>query len=115
MVGEGLVHKRIGKNHKLLFVNKAIYICDYQNDGVTKRGVSLRIKNPLGGMANSKEFLSKDVKFDIRLKKMILYITYSFFAKFELKKSIIDGGYPILAIICTPFSYLLYRYWKNKY
>lgn len=114
-VATGLVHKKIGTKYKILFVNKAIYVCEYQQDGLTNAGAAWRIKNPLGGMENSKEFLTRDVRFSIRVKKMLLYGTYAFLAKKKLKETILKSGNPILSLVCTPFSFIIYSYWKKKY
>jgi glycosyltransferase involved in cell wall biosynthesis len=114
-VATGVVHKRISEMYNIILSNKPIYICDYQEDGLTNAGVAWRIKNPLGGMANSKAFFTKDVLFSIRLKKLILYITYSFFSKQKYKNTLTESGYPLLSFICTPFSLFLYQYWQKKY
>ncbi|MFJ7186834.1 glycosyltransferase family 2 protein [Lysinibacillus xylanilyticus] len=110
-IGEGVVHKRIGNKYKCVFNNKVIYISEYLEDGLSKAGREMRVRNPLGGMAISKEFLSKDISLKIRIKKMILYVTYGFFAKFEYRKIISSSGNPLFATMCTPISYILYKKW----
>lgn len=112
-VGESTIHKRIGDRYKCVFVNKVIYKGDYLHDGLSKAGRKMRIKNPLGGMVNSKEFLTNGISINIRIKKMILYITYGYFAKIKVSKIIKESGDTILATICTPLSYLLYKKWKK--
>lgn len=114
-LGEGIVHKKIGDRYKSVFTNKSIYVSEYQKDGLTKAGAAMRIKNPLGGMANSKAFISENVCFKVRLKKTILYILYGLFAKVRLKKIINDSEAPYFAAACSPLSFLLYIYWKKKY
>lgn len=51
-LGEGIIHKRIGDCYKSVFINKVIYKGDYLEGGLSDSGRELRIKNPLGGMAN---------------------------------------------------------------
>jgi glycosyltransferase involved in cell wall biosynthesis len=114
-IGEGIIHKRIGNYYKSVFINKVIYKSEYLDDGLTKAGRALRVKTPLGGMAISKEFLTKDVHFKIRSKKMILYITYGLLAKIKLKKIIASSEHTLLALSCLPFAYVLYKRWKKKY
>jgi glycosyltransferase involved in cell wall biosynthesis len=112
-VPTGMIHKRISEKYKILFCNKAIYIAEYQEDGISKQGKAFRIRNPLGGMANSKEFLSNNIRFDIRLKKMILYLTYSFFARQKLINSIHNSGYTFFSLCCIPTAYIYYLYLKT--
>ncbi len=111
-IGEGIVHKRIGNKYKCLFINKVIYLGEYLEDGLSIAGRGMRVRNPLGGMAISKEFLTKDISIKIRIKKMVLYVTYGLFAKLKYSKIISSSGYPILATMCTPISYILYKKWK---
>jgi glycosyltransferase involved in cell wall biosynthesis len=113
-IGEGTVHKRIGDHYKCVFINKVIYKGEYLVDGLSKAGKKMRIKNPLGGMINSKEFFTNDVSLKIKLKKMILFITYGFFAKLKYKKILFDSGHLFLTIICTPIAYLLYKKWSKQ-
>jgi len=112
-IGEGIVHKRIGNKYKCIFINKIIYRGEYLEDGLSKAGRAMRVRNPLGGMAISKEFITKDVSFKIRIKKIILYVTYGMFANLEYRKIISGSGHPIISIMCTPFSYVYYRRWRT--
>lgn len=114
-IAESTIHKRANNGYKAVFINKPIYISDYLEDGLTKKGLSMRLKNPLGGMENSKEFLTKDVCLKVRLKKMILYIVYGIIARYKIKEIIFSNRYPLMAILCMPLSFSLYIYWKIKY
>lgn len=112
-IGEGIVHKRIGDKYKCMFINKVIYRGEYLEDGLSKAGRVMRVRNPLGGMAISKEFLTKDISFKIRIKKMILYVTYGLFANLKYSKIISSSGNPLLSIMCTPLSYIFYKKWRT--
>lgn len=114
-LGESTVHTVIGEKYKSVFINKVIYIGEYLKDGLSVAGLPMRIKNPLGGMLNSKKYLSKKVKFPIRFKKTILFITYGFLSGKQAKNIIMDSGLPFLTTICMPFGYSLYLYWGKKY
>lgn len=114
-IGEGTVHKRIGGHYKSIFINKVIYKGEYLQDGLSKAGKNMRIRNPLGGMANSKEFLTKDVALKTRIKKMVLYVTYGFFANIKIRNILLGSGHALFVTMCIPVSYLLYRRWKQRY
>ncbi|CAN7341582.1 glycosyltransferase family A protein [Paenibacillus sp. LjRoot56] len=125
-IGESIVHKRIGDKYKGVFINKVIYKGEYLEEGLSKSGKRMRIRNPLGGMDLSKEFLTRDVCFKVKSKKMILYLTYGFFASKKIKfmleglgtsrtknnDLILQMGLFFLAL---PFAWCLHKYWGNKY
>lgn len=114
-LSEGIIWTQIGRAYKAVYINKPIYVTEYLNDGLTKSGRGLRIKCPLGGMLNSKDYLQKDIRLNVRIKQMILYQCYGLFAKKNLHEMINSCGCKILFILCTPCGYLLYKYWKFKY
>ncbi len=114
-LGEGIIHKRIGDCYKSVFINKVIYKGDYLEGGLSDSGRELRIKNPLGGMANSKEFVGRDVNLRIRIKKMTLYLTYGMFSGLKYWDIVCDSEFPVLAVVCTPMSLVLFMYWLKAY
>ena len=114
-LSEGIVWTQIGRSYKCVYINKAIYITEYLDGGLTRSGRTLRIKCPLGGMLNSKDYLHKDIKLIIRIKQMLLYQCYGFFAKKSIFEMIDDCEYKILYTLCIPGGYLLHKYWKFKY
>lgn len=92
-----------------------LYICDYREDGLTKAGRKMRIKNPLGGRYNSQLYMHPRLPIKTRVKKGILYTCYSLFASVGLLRIIKENPYKILTILTFLPGYGLYLYWKNKY
>lgn len=114
-LSEGLVWTKMGREYVCIYINKAIYITEYLDAGLTKSGRLLRIKCPLGGMESCKEGLHTDINIKQRIKHMLLYQCYGFFAKKKLSEMINNCGYRILFTLCIPGGYLLYKYWKYRY
>ncbi|ANU17910.1 hypothetical protein BBI11_13095 [Planococcus maritimus] len=114
-VGEGSIWCTIAKEKNMLFVNKVIYIFEYEEDGLTKSGKNMRIRNPLGGMFAAKVVLSKEFNWLIRIKKMWLFICYGFFAKMSVFEMYKESPMKIFFLVNIPFGYLLYKYWDKKY
>ena len=114
-IGEHIVWVRMARKYKTLHVNKIIYITEYLEGGLTKSGRSMRIKCPLGGMESSKECVDNRFKMKMRLKNMMLYICYGFFAKKSIYSIIRESGNSYLAMTALIPSYILYIYWKLKY
>ena len=48
-MGEGVLWNRVAITHKCVYINDVIYICEYLEDGLTKSGRAMRIRNPRGG------------------------------------------------------------------
>ncbi|TYS69703.1 glycosyltransferase family 2 protein [Sutcliffiella horikoshii] len=114
-VGEGSIWCMIAKEKDMLFVNKVIYIYEYEEGGLTRAGKSLRVKNPLGGMFGAKVTLSKEFNWRMKTKKMWLFICYGFFAKMRIKDMFKECPMKVYFIINIPFGFFLYLYWKSKY
>jgi glycosyltransferase involved in cell wall biosynthesis len=112
-IGEGIIHKQIGDRHKSVFINKVIYKCEYLDDGLSRAGKKMRINNPKGGMANSKVFQTKNVALKVRLKKMLLFVTYGLLSDMDYRIIVKTSGNPLLVTICTPVSYLIYLKWRK--
>lgn len=111
----GYVWNLISLHYNMIFINKIIYIAEYLEGGLTKSGKKIRVKSPLGGMENSKVYFSDKFPVDIKIKKMILYICYGFFAKKTIPFMINDCKTEKLFIFCLPAGYLLYKYWEFKH
>lgn len=114
-IGEGIIHKQIGDTYNSVFINKVIYKGEYLEGGLSESGKTLRIKNPLGGMAISKAFLTKNVGMKYRLKKLTLYQTYGLFAKIKIQYIVKTSGNLFLAVALLPVSLFIYAHWKRLY
>lgn len=114
-IGEGAAFLGIELESKAVYINKVIYICEYREDGLTKAGRKLRIQNPLGGMYNSKVYMNRRLPIKLRIKKGILYASYSKFAKKSFSYILMDNNYKILTVLTYLPGICLYRYWKRKY
>lgn len=107
-IGESTVHKRISNHYNSVFINKSIYVGEYLEDGLSKAGRNMRFKNPMGGIENSKEFLTKDVNISFRVKKMILYIAYSLVIGMKFSEIIKKSKNYTMALFCFPIAYIIY-------
>lgn len=114
-IGESVVWNEISKKYDMLFVNEIIYICEYLEGGLTSSGKAMRIKNPYGGMANSKTYFDTNlVSFKLKVKNMWLFICYGKFAKMKLKDIIKSSGKNLFCIINIPFGLITYYYFKRS-
>lgn len=114
-LGEGVMWSKISHDYNMVFINKAIYVCEYLEDGLTKGGRGIRIKNPRGGMYHAEEYLDKRYKLPVRMKNALLYLTYTRFAKISMIDIYKKNDYKVLLFINSLPSLLLYKYWGKKY
>ena len=111
----GALWNRVSFTHKCVYVNKVIYLCDYLEDGLTKSGRPLRIRNPNGGMYTSNLNMAAKNDWKIRIKNGLLFTCYGCFAKLSPIEMAKRSDYALLMYCCLPLGWLLYLYWKAKY
>lgn len=113
--GENYVWWQIARKYNMLYSNKIIYITEYLDAGLTKSGRAMRLKNPLGGMENSKVAFYPEFPLKTKIKCGILYDVYGYQAKWPLYKIIKKSGSSFLTLICALPAKALQMYWKMKY
>lgn len=114
-LSEGALWNRVSFIYKCIYINKVVYIGEYIENGLTKSGKTLRVKNPLGGMYTANLNMNKKNFFGRRIKNGLLYTCYGFFARWEINDILKNNEYKILTSLCLPVGWLLYLYWKRKY
>lgn len=114
-IGEGSAFLFIDMSCLGVYVNKVIYLCEYQENGLTNAGRKMRVLNPWGGMYNSKVYMNKRLPLKTRIKKGILYSCYGEFAGVSFGTLMKDNDYKLLTLLTYLPGTALYHYWKNKY
>lgn len=116
-LSEAIVWNSISKaGHKLAFIDRGIYVCEYLPDGLTAAGRKNQLKNPLGTIEHARTFFHKSVNTKIRFRYMLLFAATQPFAKMSIKRAwkMLDG-YKISYLVCLLPGVLLSIYWKAKY
>lgn len=114
-MGEGVMWSKISRDWDMVFVNEAIYVCQYLDGGLTRTGRAMRIKNPLGGIYHSMEYLDKIYKMRIREKNALLCLTYARFAKKNILKFCKESQNSLLLSINIIPSFVLYQLWLKRF
>lgn len=115
-ISECALWNRVAQTHKCVYINEVIYLCEYLEDGLTKAGRSLRIRNPRGGMFICNLRMHRRNFFSQRVKYAMLYVCYGFFAGLDGKRILaMDHGNSFLKMLGFIPGLLLYCYWRNKY
>lgn len=113
-LGEDIIWCRMARKYQMVHINKAIYIGNYQEDGLTQNRRRHNIASPLGCMHRSAEFLEKDINLKYRLKNGIQYVVYGKFAGYTVRNLMKESGHPLLIMICTMPGILLYKKWGRS-
>lgn len=114
-LGEDLVWIRMARSYMMVHVNKAIYIGEYQNDGLTANRRKHNIKSPNGCMHRAMEFMKPDICRKFQLKGSLQYIVYGTFAGYSLRNLIVQSPSKKLAITSAVPGYVLFLKWKREY
>jgi glycosyltransferase involved in cell wall biosynthesis len=78
---EALVWNRIANKYKLRYVNRAIYIAEYQPDGLTSKMVKIRMDSPVASMICYSELNRLHIPFMQKFKAAINYWRFYFCSK----------------------------------
>lgn len=111
-VPEAYLYDRIDQEGELLIYKKALYFCEYLQDGYSKNMSNLIKNNPNGYLSWIEQRLSIDSKIG---DKFLDSVRYSAICIYMNKTNYIRNGvYPIITLISLPFSYLLYYFRYKK-
>lgn len=112
-LGEDLVWVRMARKYQMVHINKAIYIGNYLEDGLTNNRRKHNIASPVGCMHRAEEFMESDLKTRYRIKGGLQYIVYGRFAGVKVVNLIRKSRHKILATVCIPGGLLLYARWNK--
>lgn len=110
-LGEDIVWVRMARKYVMVHINKAIYVGNYLEDGLTNNRRKHNIASPIGCMHRAEEFMEPDFKMKYRIKGGLQYIVYGRFAGFKLLSLIRKSKHKVLATMCMPAGLLLHYQW----
>lgn len=85
-LSEGYLWNTLAKNYETVYIDKPIYLFEYQPDGLTKNLKKMRFDNPKGVVECSKTLFDKRVSFVPKAKATLRYIAYGRIAKIKVAK-----------------------------
>ena len=112
-LGEDLVWVRMARKYQMVHINKAIYIGNYLEDGLTNNRRKHNIASPIGRMHRAEEFMESDLKTRYRIKGGLQYIVYGRFAGVKVVDLIRKSRHKVLATVCTPGGLFLHSRWSK--
>ena len=112
-LGEDLVWLRMARKYEMVHINKAIYVGNYLEDGLTNNRRKHNIASPIGCMHRAEEFMEPDLKTRYRIKGGLQYIVYGRFAGVKVVDLIRKSRHKVLATVCTPGGLFLHSRWSK--
>lgn len=112
-LGEDLVWARMARKYEMVHINKAIYVGNYLEDGLTNNRRKHNIASPIGCMHRAEEFMESDLKTRYRIKGGLQYIVYGRFAGVKVVDLIRKSRHKVLATVCTPGGLFLHSRWSK--
>ena len=112
-LGEDLVWVRMARKYEMVHINKAIYVGNYLEDGLTNNRRKHNIASPIGCMHRAEEFMEPDLKTRYRIKGGLQYIVYGRFAGVKVVDLIRKSRHKVLATVCIPGGLFLHSRWSK--
>ena len=112
---EGLLWNYLGYKYKAVYVDKAIYNCEYLEGGLTDSGRRLLMSNPKAMIELTKTFFDPRVCLRVRVKESLLYVVYSFCDHRSFGTMMQESKQKLLTGLMYPGGAVLYYYWKKRY
>lgn len=113
-LGEDIVWIRMARKYNMIHINEAIYVGDYQSDGLTKNRRANNIKSPVGCMHRAEEFMKKDINPKYRIKGGLQYIIYGLCADYTITELLRNSKNKLLTFVCIVPGKVLKARWSRK-
>lgn len=114
-MSEGFLWVSLALECDTVYLKKQIYMCTYLDGGLTKSGRAMRLRCPLGGMANSNNYLRAKLNFKNTVHEALLYIVYGKFAGFTRKSIVRKSNRKAATVLLYPCGWALFKVWKHRY
>lgn len=114
-LGEDVVWIRMAKKYCMVHVNKAIYVGQYQKEGLTKNRRRNNIKSPTGCMLRANEFLALEIPIKLKIKCVVQHCVYGRFAGLHMPAIINNSNSKLWSVLLYLPSLVVYKNWKRNY
>ena len=114
-LSEDVVWLQISKKYKYVFINQAIYQCEYLQDGLTLNDKKNKFASPIGSMLRGKMLMNPQCGFVANLKGAIIYNCYRKEIRGTLPEVVSPDTFrdKILILITNIFGIYFRKKWKS--
>ncbi len=113
-LSEDVVWIEIGKQFDSVYINKAIYQCEYLDNGLTANDKPMKFASPQGSMLRGKQLMTRECGIRANIKGAIIYDCYRLESKGSAVVHQLSLREKILTVCCYPLGVLYNIKWKGK-
>ncbi len=113
-MSEGVVWVAMAQKYKIVFYNRAVYVCDYLDGGLTVNRRKHNKSSPKGCMRLGEVHLAAELPLKYRVRAMLYYTVYGFFAGYSAPQLFKRSKKKPLFLLCLLPSAALYLKWKAE-
>lgn len=114
-LSESTIWCKMALKYNMLFQNKAIYVAEYQEEGLSA-GVAKRLfLNPQGAVSCYLSMSTKPFKLKYKIKYTIAYIVYALASKMKFKQQYQLANSKFLFVLNFLPAWIIYLHKKRKY
>ena len=106
---EVLVWNRIATRYKLRYINKIIYLAEYQPGGITSYITQVRMRSPIATTTTYAEMLKYDVPLLEKVKSAVNYFRFKACLNKDSKKMVLVPHVHIAWSVYKPLGWLMHR------
>lgn len=114
-LSEDTVWLPMGRKYDMVHINKAIYVFEYQSDGLTRNRRKHNIASPKGCMHRAALYMERDIKLRYRIKGTLQYLIYGRFASYHFMELLAMTKFKLLTAAFMLPAALLYVVWHRNY
>ena len=115
-LSEDTIWIEIAKKYDSVYFNKAIYQCEYLEDGITVNDKPAKFKSPIGSMFRGKQLMYVKCGLKVNIKGAIIYNCYKREVKGEIPSIVKPSTLmeKVLVFVTKPLGYVYNLKWKKS-
>lgn len=114
-LGEDAVWFLLGRKYSMVHINRAIYLFDYLDDGLTRNRRKHNLASPVGCMNRATLYMEKDIKLRYRVRGTLQYLVYGKFAGYSLRMLFSRTKYKKFVVLFALPAEFIYAKWRLTY
>lgn len=115
-LSEDVVWIPLGLKYRTVFINQAIYVCEYLEDGLTRNDKKHKFASPLGSMLRGKRLMQRACGWKANIRGAIIYSCYKREVRGPLPETVKPetAGSRLLVALMFPMGLVFNKKWRKQ-
>lgn len=101
--------------YQTVYINKAIYVCEYLDNGLSSNSRLIRWENPISTIVSNDTFFVNKVNWKLKLRRYFTYVIHSFVADIKIRQILKKCKFnKILCFLLIPICTFMYLFRKKS-